>query len=189
MKTLQEQYDGIKQQYPDALLLFRCGDFYEAYNEDADEASKILNVTLTKREDGRHLCGFPYHALDAYLPKLVRAGKRVAICDQLEDPKLEKNLVKRGVTELVSAGQETASAPKTEQETEELKQTVEQPKQLTLFEREPSDYILHYRDEVAKAILMNNFRSCIAEEAAQAANTLVYRLYGIKLQTYKGQPL
>ncbi len=101
MKTIDELFNDIKQQCPDAMLLFRCGDFYEAYNDDADQASKILGVTLTQRPDGKHICGFPFHALDTYLPKLVRAGKRVAICDQLEDPKLTDRFVKRGVTELV----------------------------------------------------------------------------------------
>lgn len=182
MKTIQEQFNDIKKQYPDALLLFRCGDFYETYNEDAQEASKILGITLTGRTgktptEITPLAGFPFHALDTYLPKLVRAGKRVAICDQFEDPKLTEKTVKRGVTELVAA--EPAQQ-------EEPNQPKQEPRQLTLFNAEPSDYILHFRDEVAKAILTNNFRSCLAENAAEAANTLVYRLYGIKLKTYKG---
>ena len=94
MATMLEQFKQIKEQYPDALLLFRCGDFYEMYHEDADKASKVLNITVTHRGDGVHMCGFPFHALDGYLPKLVRAGFRVAICDQLEPSKLEKNLSK-----------------------------------------------------------------------------------------------
>lgn len=100
-----KQYKKIKEQYPDALLLFRAGDFYEMYSTDAEEGSKILGITLTRRsggKDGIPLVGFPFHALDSYLPKLVRAGKRVAICDQLEDPKLTEKTVKRGVTELVA---------------------------------------------------------------------------------------
>ena len=107
---MMQQFRKIKEQYPDALLLFRCGDFYETYLEDAVEASKILNITLTHRSSGTsqvsdtEMAGFPFHALDTYLPKLVRAGHRVAICDQLEDPKLAKGLVKRGVTELVTPG-------------------------------------------------------------------------------------
>ncbi len=106
---MMKQFNAIKQQYPDALLLFRCGDFYETYCEDAIKASKVLNITLTKRNNGAQnestpMAGFPFHALDNYLPKLVRAGMRVAICDQLEDPKLTKKLVKRGVTELVTPG-------------------------------------------------------------------------------------
>ncbi len=107
---MMKQFRDIKQQYPDALLLFRCGDFYETYAEDAVRASKILNITLTHRSNGAagtaamEMAGFPFHALDTYLPKLVRAGLRVAICDQLEDPKLTKKLVKRGVTELVTPG-------------------------------------------------------------------------------------
>ena len=108
---MMKQFRDIKAQYPDAVLLFRCGDFYETYAEDAVRASKILNITLTHRSNGAskeskalEMAGFPFHALDTYLPKLVRAGLRVAICDQLEDPKLTKKLVKRGVTELVTPG-------------------------------------------------------------------------------------
>ena len=107
---MMEQFRKIKEQYPDAMLLFRCGDFYETYSEDAVRASKILGITLTHRSNGgaetsaTEMAGFPFHALDTYLPKLVRAGMRVAICDQLEDPKLTKKLVKRGVTELVTPG-------------------------------------------------------------------------------------
>jgi DNA mismatch repair protein MutS len=108
---MMKQFREIKAQYPDAVLLFRCGDFYETYAEDAVRASKILNITLTHRSNGANkeakaleMAGFPFHALDTYLPKLVRAGLRVAICDQLEDPKLTKKLVKRGVTELVTPG-------------------------------------------------------------------------------------
>lgn len=103
-----KQYYSIKGKYPDALLLFRVGDFYETFGEDAVKASGILDIVLTKRANGAashiELAGFPHHALDTYLPKLVRAGLRVAICDQLEDPKLAKTIVKRGVTELVTPG-------------------------------------------------------------------------------------
>ena len=111
LTPMMKQFRDIKTQYPDAMLLFRCGDFYETYAEDAVKASKILNITLTHRSNGAgnaaqamEMAGFPFHALDTYLPKLVRAGLRVAICDQLEDPKLTKKLVKRGVTELVTPG-------------------------------------------------------------------------------------
>ena len=111
LTPMMKQFRDIKAQYPDAMLLFRCGDFYETYAEDAVKASKILNITLTHRSNGGsaaaqalEMAGFPFHALDTYLPKLVRAGLRVAICDQLEDPKLAKKLVKRGVTELVTPG-------------------------------------------------------------------------------------
>ena len=103
---LMKQFNEIKAQYPDALLLFRVGDFYETFGSDAVAASRILGITLTKRKNGAaayiELAGFPHHSLDTYLPKLVRAGNRVAICDQLEDPKLTKKIVKRGVTELVT---------------------------------------------------------------------------------------
>lgn len=105
---LMKQYSAIKKKYPDALLLFRVGDFYETFGEDAVKASEILGIVLTKRANGAasfvDLAGFPHHSLDTYLPKLVRAGQRVAICDQLEDPKLAKKIVKRGVTELVTPG-------------------------------------------------------------------------------------
>ncbi|MBR3619616.1 MAG: DNA mismatch repair protein MutS [Bacteroidaceae bacterium] len=111
MTPMMKQFYDLKAKHPDAILLFRCGDFYETYNEDAAIASEILGITLTKRSSvagtaasGTAMAGFPYHALDSYLPKLVRAGKRVAICDQLEDPKLAKKLVKRGITELVTPG-------------------------------------------------------------------------------------
>ncbi|CAN5524149.1 DNA mismatch repair protein MutS [soil metagenome] len=105
---LMKQYYGIKTKYPDALLLFRVGDFYETFGEDAIRASAVLGIVLTRRANGKgtfiELAGFPHHSLDSYLPKLVRAGHRVAICDQLEDPKLTKKIVKRGVTELVTPG-------------------------------------------------------------------------------------
>lgn len=108
MTPMMKQFTEMKQQHPDALLLFRCGDFYETYGDDAITASEILGITLTRRANGAaksvEMAGFPHHALDTYLPKLVRAGKRVAICDQLEDPKLTKKLVKRGITELVTPG-------------------------------------------------------------------------------------
>ena len=103
-----KQYYAVKNKYPDAVLLFRVGDFYETFGEDAIKASGILGITLTRRANGSssfvELAGFPYHSLDTYLPKLVRAGQRVAICEQLEDPKLTKNIVKRGITELVTPG-------------------------------------------------------------------------------------
>jgi len=103
-----KQYAGIKARHPDAVLLFRVGDFYETFGEDAIKASEILGITLTRRANGSasfvELAGFPYHALDTYLPKLVRAGQRVAICEQLENPKLTKKIVKRGITELVTPG-------------------------------------------------------------------------------------
>ena len=108
---MMRQFLELKAKHPDAVLLFRCGDFYETYCSDAVIASEILGITLTKRSNGKNpsaqateMAGFPFHALDTYLPKLVRAGKRVAICDQLEDPKMTKKLVKRGITELVTPG-------------------------------------------------------------------------------------
>ena len=103
-----QQYNSIKAKYPDALLLFRVGDFYETFGQDAIKASKVLGIVLTKRSNGAaadmELAGFPHHSLETYLPKLVRAGMRVAICDQLEDPKTTKKIVKRGVTEVITPG-------------------------------------------------------------------------------------
>src|SRR5438270_6262693 len=103
-----QQHSQIKAKYPGALLLFRVGDFYETFGEDAIKASGILGIVLTRRANGAathiELAGFPHHSLETYLPKLVRAGQRVAICDQLEDPKATKSIVKRGVTELVTPG-------------------------------------------------------------------------------------
>lgn len=111
LTPMMRQFYDLKAKHPDAVMLFRCGDFYETYCEDAIIASEILGITLTKRSNGKgeasapiEMAGFPFHALDTYLPKLIRAGKRVAICDQLEDPKLTKKLVKRGITELVTPG-------------------------------------------------------------------------------------
>ena len=108
LTPMMKQFYEFKSQHPDALLLFRCGDFYETYCDDAVDAARILGITLTRRNNGASqgdaMAGFPHHALDSYIPKLIRAGRRVAICDQLEDPKLTKKLVKRGITELVTPG-------------------------------------------------------------------------------------
>ena len=108
LTPMMKQFLDLKAKHPDAVMLFRCGDFYETYSTDAVVASEILGITLTKRANGKgktiEMAGFPHHALDTYLPKLIRAGKRVALCDQLEDPKLTKKLVKRGITELVTPG-------------------------------------------------------------------------------------
>ena len=108
LTPMMKQFFELKAKHPDAIMLFRCGDFYETYSEDAVTASEILGITLTKRANGQgktvEMAGFPHHALDTYLPKLIRAGRRVAICDQLEDPKATKKLVKRGITELVTPG-------------------------------------------------------------------------------------
>lgn len=154
-----DQYKEIKQQYPDAMLLFRVGEFYEARHEDALEASKILGITLTKQENGTHLCGFPFHALDSYLPRLVRAGKRVAICDDISKPVTVKE--KRPISELHKGQPAT---------------------QLSLFEPHQSPDLLRYRDEVAKEMLVHNFKNgVLSEDAAGYANRLVKRLYGVDL--------
>ena len=106
LTPMMKQFYELKSKYPEAVLLFRCGDFYETYEDDAKECSHLLGITLTKRNSSPkgkgYMAGFPHHALDTYLPKLIRAGKRVAICDQLEDPRLTKKLVKRGISELVN---------------------------------------------------------------------------------------
>ena len=109
LTPMMRQFHDFKAQHPDAVLLFRCGDFYETYLNDAVIASRVLGITLTRRNNGKsaattEMAGFPHHALETYLPRLIRAGHRVAICDQLEDPKLTKKLVKRGITELVTPG-------------------------------------------------------------------------------------
>ena len=126
VSPLVQQYLDLKKKHPDAILLFRCGDFYETYKDDAVKVSKILGITLTKSngrkdDEGKPLAmaGFPYHALDTYLPKLIRAGERVAICDQLEMPK-QTTSSKRGITEMVSPGKETGKQMAQEsQETEQ----------------------------------------------------------------------
>ena len=105
---MMKQFFAVKAQHPEALLLVRCGDFYETYGDDALTASKVLGIVLTKRSnaapDSIPMAGFPHHSLETYLPRLVRAGYKVAVCDQLEDPKLTKKIVKRGITELVTPG-------------------------------------------------------------------------------------
>lgn len=113
LSPIMKQFYDLKEKYPDAVLLFRCGDFYEAYEVDAKVCAEILGITLTWRNGLRHdfstyngaMAGFPHHALDTYLPKLIMAGKRIAICDQLEDPRLTKRTVKRGLAELVTPGE------------------------------------------------------------------------------------
>lgn len=102
LTPMMKQFYDFKKKHPDALFLFRCGDFYETYEEDAETIARELGITLIKRSDGTKEAGFPHHALDTYLPRLVRKGHRIAICDQLEDPKLTKKLVKRGITELMN---------------------------------------------------------------------------------------
>ena len=123
LTPMMKQFLDLKAKHPDAVMLFRCGDFYETYSTDAVVAAEILGITLTKRANGKgktvEMAGFPHHALDTYLPKLVRAGKRVAICDQLEMPK-QTTSSKRGITEMVSPGKETGKQMAQEsQETEQ----------------------------------------------------------------------
>ena len=123
LTPMMKQFLDLKAKHPDAVMLFRCGDFYETYSTDAVVAAEILGITLTKRANGKgktvEMAGFPHHALDTYLPKLVRAGKRVAICDQLEMPK-QTTSSKRGITEMVSPGKEAGRPMAQEnQETEQ----------------------------------------------------------------------
>jgi DNA mismatch repair protein MutS len=101
---MMKQHKELKDKYPDAFLFFRCGDFYEMFAEDAVAASKLLNITLTKRQNEIPMCGVPYHAVNFYIKKLVSFGKKIAICEQLEDPKMVKGLVKRGITEIITPG-------------------------------------------------------------------------------------
>lgn len=110
-EAIINQFHDLRAKHPDAVLLFRCGDFYEAYDTDAETCAKTLGITLTKQLEMR-MTGFPHHALDTYLPKLIRAGHRIAICDQLEDPRLTKKLVKRGISELVSPQEKPAPVKK-----------------------------------------------------------------------------
>lgn len=122
---LLKQFEDLKKKHPEALLLFRCGDFYETYNEDAEACASILGITLTERrtlykEDATKIAGFPYHALDAYLPKLIRAGKRVAICDQMENP---KEVIKRGA-EPVETETESSTNNKEQENMEQAKQQI-----------------------------------------------------------------
>lgn len=146
-----DQYDKIKQQFPDAMVLFRVGEFYEAHHEDAIEASKILGITLTKQGDETHLCGFPRHALNSYLQRLVCAGKRVVLCDDICKPVKEKQPAPTAI-------------------------------QLSLFEPQQNQNLLRYRDEVAKEMLVHNFKNgVLSEDAVGYANRLVKRLYGIDL--------
>ena len=117
--TLITRYLELKEKHPESILLFRCGDFYETYDVDASIASRILGITLTRRtSDNLNMAGFPYHALDTYLPKLIRAGKRVAICDKIEDPK-DKKTVKREVTEVISPTKESDNNNTKPEKTEE----------------------------------------------------------------------
>lgn len=108
LTPMMKQFFSVKAEHPDAMLLFRCGDFYETFGDDAITASKVLGIVLTSRSsadpDAIPMAGFPHHSLETYLPRLVRAGYKVAVCDQLEDPKFAKGIVKRGITELVTPG-------------------------------------------------------------------------------------
>ena len=134
-----KQFNEMKKKHPDALLLFRCGDFYETYDTDASIAATILGITLTKNTKiGINMAGFPYHALDTYLPKLIRAGKRVAICDQMEDPSKEKKLVKRGIVDVVTPG-EKKSEEDSEQENPVQDNNQQKQKKEEMEQKNPSD--------------------------------------------------
>lgn len=165
-KSLMEQFQDIKKQYPDAILIFRCGDFYEIYHEDADKASKVLNITLTNRGDGVHLCGFPFHALDRYLPKLVRAGFRVAICDKLEEQEKKEQVTKQSNPDMKKP---------------EPKQDIQLS--MSFFgEDKKREYLYRFRDRVAMELLARHYPTHdMPLNAAQKANELVKLLYGIDL--------
>ena len=136
MSPLLKQFDELKAKHPEALLLFRCGDFYESYREDAVALSEVLGITLTKRSsDNINMAGFPYHALDTYLPKLIRAGKRVAICDQIDAPNT-KALVKHGISEMVSSAKPEDSSESAPAENAASKRRGRKPKNDSLFTQE-----------------------------------------------------
>ncbi len=170
--TIKEQYDQIKAQHLDAIILFRVGDFYEVYYEDAEKASKTLSVTLTHRGDGTPLCGFPFHALDSYLPKLVRAGYRVAICDYQEEPKPDR-FTKYGVTETVEAdSKEKLPAGLTQQTAT----------QLLLLQEQLAECLLQFRDEVAK-VQLADIEDLSPDEAVSSANDFVKSMCSIFLMS------
>lgn len=160
---MMKQFNAIKERYPDVVLLFRCGDFYETYMDDAVRASEILGITLTRRSnknvDGVQMAGFPHHALDTYLPKLVRMGLRVAICDQLEDPKKAKGLVKRGVTELVTPGVSTSDTTLDVKENNFLASIyqVKQEVGISLLDLSTGEFLVAQGNENYILKLINNF--------------------------------
>lgn len=161
---LMKQYNSIKARYPDAMLLFRVGDFYETFGEDAVKASKILGIVLTKRANGQashiELAGFPHHSIDVYLPKLVRSGLRVAICDQLEDPSMAKGIVKRGVTELVTPGV-TFNDKVLEAKSNNFLLSVHQEKNLygmALLDISTGEFLISEGDEHKLRHLIDNFK-------------------------------
>lgn len=160
---MMQQFNDIKEEYPDVVLLFRCGDFYETYMDDAVRASEILGITLTRRSnknaDSVQMAGFPHHALDTYLPKIVRRGLRVAICDQLEDPKQAKGLVKRGVTELVTPGVSTNDNMLNVKENNFLASVCLVKKQygLSLLDISTGEFLVSEGDHQYIEKLMNNF--------------------------------
>lgn len=161
---LMKQYNSIKARYPDAMLLFRVGDFYETFGEDAVKASKILGIVLTKKANGQashiELAGFPHHSIDVYLPKLVRSGLRVAICDQLEDPSMAKGIVKRGVTELVTPGV-TFNDKVLEAKSNNFLLSVHQEKNLygmALLDISTGEFLISEGDEHKLRHLIDNFK-------------------------------
>jgi len=187
---LMKQYMAVKAKHPDAILLFRVGDFYETFGEDAIRASEILGIVLTRRANGSasfvELAGFPFHALDTYLPKLVRAGQRVAICEQLEDPKLAKKIVKRGITELITPGVSFTDNVLNNKENNFLA-AVHIDKQavgLALLDVSTGEFYIAEGDTAHVEQIMNNFqpREVLFEKRK---SDLFHERFGSRFYTYK----
>lgn len=186
---MMRQYYHLKQKYPDALLLFRVGDFYETFSEDAVKASEVLGIALASRGSGSasavKLAGFPHHALDTYLPKLVRAGLRVAVCDQLEDPKMAKGLVKRGITELVTPGVVTQENVLSNKENNFLA-AIHFGTQIgaAFLDLSTGEYFITEGDETYIDTLLNNYspKEILYQKGKEEVFT---RHFGVKFYTYK----
>lgn len=190
---LMKQYNSIKARYPDAMLLFRVGDFYETFGEDAVKASKILGIVLTKRANGQashiELAGFPHHSLDVYLPKLVRSGLRVAICDQLEDPALAKGIVKRGVTELVTPGV-TFNDKVLEAKSNNFLLSVHQEKNLygmALLDISTGEFLVSEGDELKLRHLIDNFKPTEIIHQRRHPLPFTHQAYSFQLEDWAYQ--
>lgn len=190
---LMKQYNSIKARYPDAMLLFRVGDFYETFGEDAVKASKILGIVLTKRANGQashiELAGFPHHSLDVYLPKLVRSGLRVAICDQLEDPALAKGIVKRGVTELVTPGV-TFNDKVLEAKSNNFLLSVHQEKNLygmALLDISTGEFLVSEGDELKLRHLIDNFKPTEIIHQRRHPLPFIHEAYSFQLEDWAYQ--
>jgi DNA mismatch repair protein MutS len=190
---LMKQYNSIKARYPDAMLLFRVGDFYETFGEDAVKASKILGIVLTKRANGQashiELAGFPHHSLDIYLPKLVRSGLRVAICDQLEDPSQAKGIVKRGVTELVTPGV-TYNDKVLEAKNNNFLLSVHKEKNLygmALLDISTGEFLIAEGDELKLKHLIDNFKPTEIIHQRRHPLPFTHQVYSFQLEDWAFQ--